>query len=122
MLHENRSVFSGLLVIILAVLVMIMAASTFFNAMCQSTFDTNLPLYPNAQVVDQRFPFLGDKWMQLYIPVNSTDVRTWYNRATYSAKIDDDLNGTNTAWRGTVSIAPAGDGVGTTVFLLVSCQ
>ncbi len=79
-MESSRTVFSGVVVITLAVVIMILAASTFLNAMCQSTFDTNLPIYPDAQIVNQRFPFLGDKWMQLYIPVGTTEVRTHRNQ------------------------------------------
>jgi hypothetical protein len=118
---HNRTIFSGLLVITLAVIVMISLVVTVINAGCQRTFDTNLPLYPDARIEASDFPFLGNKWMELYIPLSTTEVRTWYNRAVYVPLANDLKNHTNTAWHGNLDIAEADDKTGTRVLLSVNC-
>ena len=119
---QNRTIFSGLAIITLLVIIMISGVATVLNAGCQSTFDTNLPIHPDAQIKASEFPFLGNKWMELYIPLSTTDVRTWYNRAVLVAEANDVKQHTNTAWHGNLDITPAADGTGTRVLLSVNCQ
>jgi hypothetical protein len=111
----------GCLIVLVAVVLCVGSVSVTFDARCMSTFNTNLPRHPEARTVQEFYPFLGTKFLYLYVPDDPTTVQTWYNQQTHVAKRDDRLNGTYTGWYGKWRSARAADGTGTDVVLWVDC-
>src|SRR5262245_451660 len=101
---SKRTIFSGRLVITVLVIILVVSVAMWLNAGCQTTFETNLPLYPEAQIVDQDFPFLRNKWMLLHTSDSVTTVQNWYNRTVSLARANDFKNKTMTAWIGNFEI------------------
>ncbi|HUN07144.1 MAG TPA: hypothetical protein PLQ56_11115 [Aggregatilineales bacterium] len=121
--HELPSIrpLKGCLIVLAAVVLCVGSVSATFDARCMSTFNTNLPRHPEAQMVQEFYPFLGTKFLYVYVPYDPVTVQTWYSQRTHVAKRNDRLNGTYTAWYGRWRSTRAADGTGTDVILWVDC-
>jgi hypothetical protein len=86
------------------VILLVAGLAVGMDTYCQSRFDTNLPIYPGAQIVTRETPFLSLKRLVLYSEDYSVDIRTWYNvDAGLAARDNPDR------WRGQLLISPARD-------------
>jgi len=111
--HELPSIrpLKGCLIVLAAVVLCVGSVSATFDARCMSTFNTNLPRHPEAQMVQEFYPFLGTKFLYVYVPYDPVTVQTWYSQRTHVAKRNDRLNGTYTACGMIASTGPIPPGM-----------
>jgi len=75
----------GCLIIGLLTVACIGSMLIFFDQACLSTLSKRLPIYPNAELVVERYNFftrfgMGETYLQLYSPDEPTTVQSWYGR------------------------------------------
>lgn len=76
--RDHRSIFAGVGVITLAVIITAALLATFLNSRCQSYFRDTLILYPGAELVAEEYPFLARQRVELYSPDAPETVQAWY--------------------------------------------
>jgi hypothetical protein len=122
----NKQTAVGCLV--LSALVLLCLGSTMFavDRVCSDGLTGRMPIYPNAEVLWQRYTFLrpfgmGRTAMELRTEDAYRDVLGWYARTTgLNAKTYGDTLGfrvTRVEW----NVSPAQDGAGSIIYLVGTC-
>lgn len=118
--HERQRTGSvyGCLVVLGVSALLVGAVTVGMDAYCTARFYTNRPVYPNAEVLEERTPFLAMKTLVLYSPDYSVDIRTWYN---VDAGMADRTNPDR--WQGRLLLQPARDRDegGNYIYMYVPC-
>jgi hypothetical protein len=112
----------GLGAVTLAMLLCIRLTTLVMDSTCTQRFESNLPIYPGAEILYTEYIFLDVKQMELYIEEAPSVVRSWYAQQIGVATRNDLQNGTRTAWQGQYIIAAATDNSATQVLLRVVCR
>ncbi len=97
--QNRRSVFAGIGMITIAVIVTAGLLATFLNQRCQSNFRATLSIYPDAEIVTEAYPFLALQRVILHSADSVEMVSAWY-RSERAAAMREAVTG------GTVSSLP----------------
>jgi hypothetical protein len=85
MFKTNRSIFSGLGIITLLIIITVSGFSLFLNDRCQRSFWDNQMIYPGAERLDEESVFLGVQRVVYHSPDAPTVIDRWY-LAEYEAR------------------------------------
>lgn len=78
MFKDNRSVFGGVVVITLLVIITVIAFAAFLNNRCQRAFWDNQIIYPGAEKLEEEAAFLGIQRVVYRSPDAPNVVEAWY--------------------------------------------
>ena len=120
--RSSRSLFSGFIIITLAVVILGAVVGSGLESSCQAKFERNLPVYPGATLISSDSKFLQAR-QATYTVKDSTDVvKDWYNKTIYVA-ISESVAKTGSrgnVWDGEWTVEAASQG-GSTITLSRSC-
>lgn len=122
MKKQGRSVFAGVFLITVLVIIMVAGIISLVENSCQARFETHLPIYPNASLVSSESKFLQYRQAKYFTPESVDVVKKWYNTAIYVA-LSESLAKTGTrgtVWDGAWDIQAADQG-GSTITLSRGC-
>lgn len=78
MFKSNRSIFSGLAVVTVLVIVTVIGFAAFLNNRCQRAFWDDLAVYPGAELLEEESVFLGVQQVSYHSPDAPEVVEQWY--------------------------------------------
>ncbi len=120
--RPSRSIFAGSIGITLAVIILITVIVSARESTCQTKFDTNRPIYPDATLVSEESKFLQYRQAKYVSTSAAGDIKEWYNKIINVA-IRESIakNGTRgNVWDGQWEIE-ASDKGGSTITLSRNC-
>lgn len=98
--------FSGVLLITAAVILMAVGFAARLDNQCQSALETNMPVYPGAELITQETQFLRYRSFSYYSPDSPAEITTWYN-GTLALAARAALDNHTLTWSGEWTVTPA---------------
>lgn len=91
--RDNRGIFAGLGVIILAVIVTVSALTIVVNTRCTNAFWDPARLYPGAELVESDSTFLGLQRAVYHTDDSPSTVEAWYTQQRAAAMREGVISG-----------------------------
>ncbi len=77
-LRNNRTVFAGVGVVVLAVVVTVSVLAVFLNTRCTNAFGDSANVYPGATLIEQQSNFLGLQRAVYHSDDSAAKIDSWY--------------------------------------------
>ncbi|MBZ0274584.1 MAG: hypothetical protein K8I60_00480 [Anaerolineae bacterium] len=116
----RRSVFSGVLLITAAVILVAVGFAARLDNQCQSALESGLPVYPGAELTAKETQFLRYRSFSYYSPDSPAEITSWYTR-TLALAARAALDNNTRAWTGEWTVTPA-DPQGSNILLSKRCS